>query len=126
MPIQLEAWVRSLIEDKQSIAVRERTLIGTLRKVLGGIGYVIVERGRSLRRPAGVKVRNGRKTLRCEQCGRRFLYPFHLGRHTSAMHATATRRGRKAAKKPMRKAVKRSGQRMAAKKVVAKAEKKAA
>lgn len=94
--------VKTLLEQKKTIADRERQLIEDLNRVLPTMGYRVVPVGAELQGAgksvsksngkSGVKGGKGR-VYACEQCGRKFGHWLHLGRHMSTIH----RGGKKAA-----------------------------
>ena len=97
MPNNLMKLVASVLAQKRALDAKERQLIDSLNRVLPEMGYEVVpttsngrgagSAGRRTSRPlAAGGARPSVKTLVCEQCGRRFGHPLHLGRHTAAMH----------------------------------------
>jgi hypothetical protein len=95
--------VKSLLEQKKTVADREKQLIEDLNRVLPTMGYRVVrvesearDRGKSAsksnEKSTAVKGGKGR-VYACDQCGRKFGHWLHLGRHVSTIH----RRGKKAA-----------------------------
>lgn len=96
--------VKSLLEQKKTVADREKQLIEDLNRVLPTMGYRVVpvesdqiakDRSKSGSKSNGKSAaRGGRgRVYACEQCGRKFGHWLHLGRHVSTIH----RRGKKAA-----------------------------
>jgi hypothetical protein len=86
----------TLVAEKQAVLKREETLIAELRRVLGGLGYRLEPIGTNASPRRTTSARRGRiaargsKPLRCDECGRTFALPLHLGRHMSVMHKGAT------------------------------------
>jgi hypothetical protein len=92
MPNDLMKLVESVLAEKRALDQKERQLIDSLNRVLPGMGYHVVPTSDGRGAPVSRRGRPRRitasasKTLVCEQCGRRFAHPLHLGRHTAAMH----------------------------------------
>ncbi len=90
--------VESLLAEKRALADKEQQLIEHLNRVLPSMGYQVVPRSaaaaRTSRRANSRGSAKGQakpssgapKRLVCQQCGRRFAHPLHLGRHMSATH----------------------------------------
>jgi hypothetical protein len=90
--------VESLLAEKRALADKEQQLIEHLNRVLPSMGYQVVPRSAPAARAShrsdtkGGASRQGKpssgapKRLVCQQCGRRFAHPLHLGRHMSATH----------------------------------------
>ena len=91
--------VESLLAEKRALADKEQRLIEQLNRVLPAMGYQVIEKADLAARPARGNRATGRpakvpagpsngapKRLVCQQCGRRFAHPLHLGRHMSATH----------------------------------------
>jgi hypothetical protein len=112
MPNDLMKLVESVLAEKRALDQKERQLIDSLNRVLPDMGYQVVptsdgraaavsRRGRGRRAAAAAA-----KTLVCEQCGRRFAHPLHLGRHTAATHGSsavkAKTRPRRKTRRPKR------------------------
>jgi hypothetical protein len=82
----------ALATEKQAVRKREDTLIADLRPVLGDLGYRLEPIGANASPRRTTSPRPGRmasrssKQLRCDECGRTFALPLHLGRHASVMH----------------------------------------
>ncbi len=94
--------VKTLLEQKKTIADRERQLIEDLNRVLPTMGYRVVPMQTEVQgssKSAGKS--NGKSSAKgvkgrvyaCDQCGRKFGHWLHLGRHMSTIH----RGGKKAA-----------------------------
>jgi len=115
MPNNLMKLVASVLAQKRALDAKERQLIDSLNRVLPEMGYEVVpttsngrgagSAGRRASRPLATPGgRTSVKTLVCQQCGRRFGHPLHLGRHTAAMHkngstsSKASRRRRRSGK----------------------------
>jgi hypothetical protein len=85
----------TLAAEKHAVLKREEALIAELRRVVGDLGYRLEPIGtsasprRTTSRRRGGMVARGSKPLRCDECGRTFALPLHLGRHTSVMHKEA-------------------------------------
>jgi hypothetical protein len=80
--------IESLLEQKRSLASREKRLIDDLNAVLPKIGYRVAPvepNSHSARKPLA-KATAHAKRLVCPHCSRRFAHPLHLGRHLSATH----------------------------------------
>lgn len=100
MPTDLLKTFRGLVAEKQAIRQREEKLLASLRDVLRRLGYRLEplgSNGVSRRHRTAAHVRPdepsswGRKAVVCQECGRTFSLPLHLGRHMSVMHKGAKR-----------------------------------
>jgi hypothetical protein len=90
--------VESLLAERRALVDKEQQLIEHLNRVLPSMGYQVVPSSalaaRAGRRSNSRGSTKGQakpasgapKRLVCQQCGRRFAHPLHLGRHMSATH----------------------------------------
>jgi hypothetical protein len=91
--------VESLLAEKRALADKEQQLIEHLNRVLPSMGYQVVaassapgaraarrSNSRGSAKGQGKPSSGAPKRLVCQQCGRRFAHPLHLGRHMSATH----------------------------------------
>lgn len=95
--------LEAILDQKRTVAAREKELIAGLNRVLPQIGYMITPvRGR--------RAGSGDKTYTCPQCEREFGHWLHLGRHISATHKTAASRAKssKSAASKSRKGAKKA------------------
>jgi hypothetical protein len=93
MKTGLHAAFQALAAEKQAVLKREEKLLADLREVLARLGYRLeplganssrgVPRRSSRRRQSASR---GAKPLTCNECGRTFALPLHLGRHMSVTH----------------------------------------
>ena len=108
MPNDLMKLVASVLAQKRALDEKERQLIDSLNRVLPDMGYRVVpmsngggpiDAGGLVNRATVTRSRRpGVKALVCQQCGRRFGHPLHLGRHTAAMHKGASAKSAKASR----------------------------
>jgi hypothetical protein len=113
MPNDLMKLVESVLAEKRALDQKQRQLIDSLNRVLPDMGYQVVPtsdgRGTALSRRGRPRpiAPGAPKTLVCDQCGRRFAHPLHLGRHAAAMHKGSGVKVKTARRKTRRR--KRSG-----------------
>jgi len=90
---QLLSTIRSLVNEKMTVARKENELLSGLNRLLPSIGYKIVPtRGDGAETKTTPEASSRERTLQCPHCDRRFAQPFHLGRHVAATHKTVRRR----------------------------------
>jgi hypothetical protein len=92
MALNIMQSLKSIADQRRSVAKLEQNVITALKRVLPGFGYQLVPSGDGNSAPPTMAPRRGRKlsssrrSLACPHCERRFAHPLHLGRHVSATH----------------------------------------